>query len=129
MAYVAINSTLAKEWIPVTVKIPATGEYTFSLTNSSSVEELEGVFLIDYANGSVITNLIGNDYVFTAEEGTITDRFAINATYGGRETPTLIDAVQSGAIDSDKPIKFLFHEKVYILYQGIIYDAVGKKVK
>lgn len=128
MAYVAINSTLAKEWIPVTVKIPATGEYTFSLTNSSSVEELEGVFLIDYANGSVITNLIGNDYVFTAEEGTITDRFAINATYGGRETPTLIDAVQSGAIDSDKPIKFLFHEKVYILYQGIIYDAVGKKV-
>ncbi len=128
MAYVAINSTLAKEWIPVTVKIPATGEYTFSLTNSSSVEELEGVFLIDYANGSVITNLIGNDYVFTAEEGTITDRFAINATYGGRETPTLIDAVQSEAIDSDKPIKFLFHEKVYILYQGIIYDAVGKKV-
>lgn len=128
MAYVAINSTLAKGWIPVTVKIPATGEYTFSLTNSSSVEELEGVFLIDYANGSVITNLIGNDYVFTAEEGTITDRFAINATYGGRETPTLIDAVQSGAIDSDKPIKFLFHEKVYILYQGIIYDAVGKKV-
>lgn len=128
MAYVAINSTLAKEWIPVTVTIPAAGEYTFSLTNSSSVDELEGVFLIDYANGSVITNLIGNDYVFTAEEGTITDRFAINATYGGRETPTLIDAVQSGAIDSDKPIKFLFHEKVYILYQGIIYDAVGKKV-
>ena len=128
MAYVAINSTLAKEWIPVTVKIPATGEYTFSLTNSSSVEELEGVFLIDYANGSIITNLIGNDYVFTAEEGTITDRFAINATYGERETPTLIDAIESGAVDSDKPIKFLFHEKVYILYQGIIYDAVGKKV-
>ena len=129
MAYVAINETLAKEWIPVTVKIPADGEYTFSLMNSSTVEELDGVFLIDYANENTITNLIGNDYVFTAEEGTITDRFAINAIFGEREVPTIIDAVETSAIDSDKPIKFLYHEKVFILYRGVIYDAVGKKVR
>lgn len=129
MAYVAINETLAKEWIPVTVKIPANGEYTFSLMNSSTVEELDGVFLIDFANENTITNLIGNDYVFTAEEGTITDRFAINAIFGEREVPTVIDAVETSAIDSDKPIKFLYHEKVFILYRGVIYDAVGKKVR
>ena len=129
MAYVAINATLAKNWIPVTVKIPANGEYTFSLMNSSVVDELDGVYLIDYANGDVITNLIGNDYVFTAEEGTITDRFAINAIYGERETPTKVDALNSNKFDSDKPIKFLYHEKVYILYHGIIYDAVGKRVR
>ena len=129
MAYVAINSTLAKEWIPVTVKIPADGEYTFSLMNSSTVEALDGVFLIDYAKENTITNLIENDYVFTAEEGMITDRFAINAIFGEREVPTVIDAVETSAIGSDKPIKFLFHEKVFILYRGVIYDAVGKKVR
>lgn len=128
MAYVAINATLAKNWIPVTVNIPQAGEYTFSLTNSSIVDELDGVYLIDYGNGNKITNLIERDYVFTATEGTLTDRFAINAIYGERETPTAIDAVEGGLIDSDKPIKFLFHEKVFILYQGIIYDATGKRV-
>ena len=128
MAYVAINATLAKNWIPVTVNIPQTGEYTFSLTNASIVDELDGVYLIDYGNGNKITNLIERDYVFTAAEGTLTDRFAINAIYGERETPTAIDAVEGGLIDGDKPIKFLFHEKVFILYQGIIYDATGKRV-
>lgn len=128
MAYVAINATLAKEWIPVTVNLPADGEYTFSLTNSSTVDALDGVYLIDYKNENTITNLIDNDYVFTAEAGTISDRFAINAIYGERETPTGLDAIEIGTIDPDKPIKFLYHEKVYILYQGIIYDATGKRV-
>jgi len=128
MAYVAINETLARNWIPVTVKIPTEGEYTFSLMNSSIVEELEGVYLIDYANNEKVTNLIENDYVFTAQAGTISNRFAINAIVGPRDTPTSVDVLNGGTIDSETPYKFLYHEKVYILYQGVIYDAVGKKV-
>lgn len=129
MAYVAINEMLAKNWIPVIVRIPEDGEYTFSMSNISSIEDLEGVYLIDYANNEQVTNLIDANYTFTAEAGTISDRFAINAIVGERETPTGVDAVNSGLIDSDKPIKFLYHEKVYILYHGVIYDAVGKRVK
>ena len=128
MAYLAINPMLAQEWIPVTVNVPVDGEYTFSLTNSSVVEALEGIYLIDYAEGDKVVNLIDEDYTFNATAGNYTDRFSINAIVGERETPTAVDAVNGGLIDSDKPIKFLFHEKVYILYQGIIYDAVGKKV-
>ncbi len=129
MAYVAINEMLAKNWIPVIVRIPEDGEYTFSMSNISSIEDLEGVYLIDYANNEQVTNLIDANYTFTAEAGTISDRFAINAIVGERETPTGVDAVNGGLIDSDKPIKFLYHEKVYILYHGVIYDAVGKRVK
>ena len=129
MAYLAINKIFAQEWIPVSVRVPADGEYTFSMHEASIADELEGIYLIDYSNGDKITNLINEDYVFTAEAGTISNRFAINAKVGERETPTAVDVVNDGTIDPNVPIKFLYHEKVYILYQGVIYDATGKKVK
>lgn len=130
MAYVAINALLAQQWIPITVNIPAEGVYTYSLTNSSTVDELEGVYLIDYANENKVTNLINENYVFTAQAGTISNRFAINAIVGERETPTDIDVINGGGdINSDKPFKFIYHEKVYIYHHGAIYDATGKKVK
>ncbi len=131
MAYVAINSTLAREWIPVTVIIPAAGEYTYSLTASSEVEELEGVYLIDYSAGGTITNLIENNYTFTmTEAGTISERFAINAIVGERQLPTDIDVVNGGGdLNADQPFKFLYRDKVYIYHRGVIYDATGKRVR
>ena len=128
MAYVAINQTLAKQWIPITVKIPADGEYTYSLTRSSTVDALEGIYLIDYGNGDKITNLLEDTYQFEAEAGTISGRFAINAIFGERPVPTDIDIV-GGDINGSEPIKFLYHDKVFILHNGVIYDATGKKVR
>lgn len=130
MAYVAINETLAKEWIPVNVRIPADGEYTFSLHEASIAGELEGVYLIDYQNGDKITNLIEQSYTFSSTAGTINGRFAINAKVGERQTPTGIDAINAGGdINSDKPFKFIYHDKVYIWLNGVIYDTTGKRVK
>ena len=130
MAYVAINEMLAKEWIPVSVRIPADGEYTFSLHEASKVSELEGVYLIDYQNGDKVTNLIEQSYTFSSTAGTINGRFAINAKAGERQTPTGIDAINAGGdINSDKPFKFIYHDKVYIWINGIIYDTTGKRVK
>ena len=129
MAYLAINKVLAQEWIPVSVRLPQTGEYTFSLHEASVAGELEGVYLIDYTSNEV-TNLIENSYTFVAESGTISNRFAINATVGERQTPTDIDVVNGGGdLNSDRPIKFLYRDKVYIWHRGVIYDATGKKVK
>ena len=130
MAYVAINETLAKEWIPVSVRIPADGEYTFSLHEASIAGELEGVYLIDYQNGDKITNLIEQSYTFSSTAGTINGRFAINAKVGERQTPTGIDAINAGGdINSDKPFKFIYHDKVYIWLNGVIFDTTGKRVK
>lgn len=129
MAYVAINEMLAKEWIPVTVRIPAAGEYTYSLHDASIAGELEGVYLIDYETNTV-TNLIESNYSFVAAEGTIDDRFAINAIVGRHETPTDIDIINAGGdINSDKPVKFIYNDKVFILHNGVIYDSTGKKVR
>lgn len=128
MAYVAINETLAKEWIPVTVNIPADGEYTYSLTSYSEVNDLEGVYLIDYMNSNLVTNLIENDYTFVAEAGTSTNRFSINAKVGARDVPTDID-VTDAEKNSGKAVKFLYRDKLYIMRSGRIYDATGKQVK
>ena len=129
MAYLAINEQLAQEWIPVTIRIPTDGEYTFSMHEASVVGNLEGVYLIDYSNEQV-TNLIEEDYTFNTTSGTISGRFAINATAGQHETPTDIDIIQGGGdINSDQPFKFLYHDKVFIYHRGVIYDATGKKIK
>lgn len=129
MAYLAINEQLAQEWIPVTVRIPSTGEYTYSLARTSEIEDLEGVYLIDYTN-NVVTNLIENNYSFMATEGTIAGRFAINAIVGKHDTPTDIDIIHAGGdIKSNQPFKFIYNDKVFILHNGIIYDSTGKKVR
>lgn len=129
MAYLAINEELAKEWIPVVVRIPENGEYTYSLRTTSVVNELEGIYLIDYQTNTV-TNLIENNYSFTSEAGIIEGRFSINVIAGQRETPTGIDAINAGGdINSDKPFKFIYHDKVYIWINGVIYDTTGKRVK
>ncbi len=125
MAYLAINEELAKEWIPVSVRIPADGEYTFKMHEASVVGELEGVYLIDYANGDKVTNLLYENYTFTAEAGTDNSRFAINAVVGVHKTPTGLDI--SGT-DKDGPTKFIYHDKVYILHNNVIYDSTGKRV-
>ena len=129
MAYLAINSVLAQEWIPIIVRIPSCGEYTFSLHKASILGEVERVSLIDYSNGQ-ITNLMTDNYSFTSTSGTISGRFAINTVVGQRETPTDIDIIQGGGdLNSKEPFKFLYRYKVYIYHRGVIYDTTGKKVK
>jgi hypothetical protein len=75
-----------------------------------------------------VTILIEQDYTFVAEAGTLTDRFAINAVVGVRHDPQGVDAVDANT-DTTQPVKFLYRDKVYILHNGAIYDATGKKVR
>lgn len=127
MAYLAINQELAEQLIPVNVRIATTGEHIFLMHSASKVSELEGVYLTDYLTGDV-TNLLEDSYPFNAEAGTISGRFALNAKVGKRPVPTDLDIVD-GDIHGNQPIKFLYNDKVFILHNGVIYDATGKKVR
>ena len=127
MAYLAINQELAQEWIPVSVRIETEGEHTFSMHSASIVGELKSVYLTDYTTGAV-TNLLEDSYSFYSTAGTINGRFAINAKIGERPTPTELDIIRDGN-EGTGPIKFLYRHKVFILHQGMIYDATGKKVR
>lgn len=130
MAFLAVNSVLAQAWIPVTVRIPTAGTYTYSMHYASRVGELEGVYLMDYLTGQM-TNLLDNNYTFTIEAGTTDNRFALNAIVGERQLPTDMDVAEmtGGEVDTDRPVKFIYHDQVYILYRNCIYDATGKQVR
>lgn len=128
MAYVAIDKVLAQEPIPVSVRIPNDGEYTFSLHEASIVANLEGIYLIDHYEGNRETNLLEENYMFYSPAGTIADRFTINAKVGARDVPTDIDVTEAEK-NSGKAVKFLYRDKLYIMRSGRIYDATGKQVK
>ena len=124
MAYLAINEELAKQLIPVSVRIPADGDYTFRIHEASIADELEGIYLTDYQTNTV-TNLLYDSYTFNAVAGTDNARFAINAVIGKREVPTGVDISDS---NKDRPTKFIWNDKVYILHNNVIYDSTGKRV-
>lgn len=127
MAYLAINKELAQQYIPVSVRIETEGKHTFSMHSASKISELKSVYLIDFETGAV-TNLLESSYPFYSTAGTINDRFAINALVGPRDIPTDLDVISAGN-EGTGPIKFIYHDKVFILHEGVIYDSTGKKVR
>ena len=126
LAYVALSPELAKEWIPVIVRVPAAGEYTYSLKQSSKVSALEAVWLLDGLTGRK-TNLLTDEYTFhAAKPGTIKGRFSINAIVRGEETPTGVGYLPD---DDDKCVKFILNDHIYLRCNGMIYDMTGKTVE
>ena len=126
LAYVALNPELAKEWIPVIVRVPESGTYTYTLKESSSVPALEAVWLWDALTGTK-TNLLTDDYTFQVMgAGTITGRFSINAIVRPYSIETEIGNLIN---DDDKYMKFIYQNHIYIRYKGVIYDSTGKVVE
>ena len=66
-----------------------------------------------------------NNYLFTYEEGD-TNRFYISRQpLGAPAVATGVDNPREEA----KPRKFIYKDKMYILYNGRVFDATGKVVK
>lgn len=130
LAYNALSPDDAKQFIPIGYVASSAGEYTFSLDDNSDVNEIDHIYLTDYQE-SVTVDLMEQDYIFMTTSGKNESRFAINATLKEEtDTPTDIDIINGGGdLDGEKPIKFIYHDKMYIYHRGVIYDATGKKVR
>ena len=126
LAYNALSPTNAAEQIPIGYVVPTVGEYTFALDESSDIEDVEHIYLIDYET-SAITDLVTDVYTFTASEQKSDTRFAINVTLKSKES-TVTGLVNINK-DSEQSLKFIHNDKIYILHNGIIYDATGKFVE
>ena len=129
LAYNALSPDDAKQFIPIGYVAPSAGEYTFSLDDNSDVNEIDHIYLTDYQE-SVTVDLMEQDYIFMTTSGKNESRFAINATLKEEtDTPTDIDIINGGGdLNADAPQKFIYHDKMYILRNGVLYDATGKKV-
>ncbi len=125
MAYLAVDDETARTLIPLNLRTPAESEYTFSLRESSRVDDLEGLYLYDYENGAV-TNLLHDDYIFSAPAGAVENRFAINAIRQNK-APTDIDDGGGGRAIGDG-LKMLKDGHIYIIVNGTTFNAEGKEV-
>ena len=126
LVYNAMSKAESQSVIPIGFRAPADGEYTFSLNPRYANAPFERVDLIDYQTGE-LTNLMTSAYTFTTERTQNDSRFAINVT-PIKNTPTDID--NSGLINDETAIvrKVLIEDKLFIIRDGKMYDATGKRV-
>ncbi len=109
--------------VPVGVEVARAGRYTFSMPSEFSGT----VTLVDNFDGSR-TDLSLGDYSVTLPKGTIEDRFTLEINIA-RSTTTDIEGIEGGSIKDGKAHKFVRDGIMYILRDGVIYDARGARMK
>ena len=128
LAYNALSPLNAMEEIPLGYVVPTTGEYTFNLDERGDLDDIEHIYLLDH-DSSITTDLMEDIYTFTATEKKNDHRFAISVILKAEEeeeTPTHLETLEW---ENDHPYKFIYQDKMYILRNGVIYDAMGKQVQ
>lgn len=115
-----------QEWNAAGITPTQSGMYTFSATKVNT-NYVKSVLLKDlYSN--IEYDLLRNDVEIYLEPGTVDDRFLVKIVLQAEEDrPTALDEINAGI--NQKPEKFIYNDKMYIRYNGVIYDATGKKVK
>lgn len=110
--------------IPVGLEIPTAGEYTFAIPDGT---EGIGVILVDNV-ANTRTNLSALDYTVNLTTGTHDGRFVLeispihNATTG-------IEAVSDEGLEITGARKMIIDQKLYIVKDGKLFDATGKRVE
>ena len=108
--------------VPVGTDVKVAGTYRFTMPSDFSGT----VTLIDTETGTR-TNLAFGDYEVNLPKGTSNNRFLLEININ--KMPTAIDGVDGGSLKDGKAHKFIENGQMYILQNGIIYDAQGKRVK
>lgn len=97
--------------------------YTMSFSHMKSEHEL---LFFDSETNEVIDIYDGLEYTFNVEPNTtITDRFIIMER---EKTPEVTTAIEKAAANSIKVKKFIKDNQLYILKNGVLYNATGARV-
>ena len=110
--------------VPVGIVARKNGTYTISMPSNFSGT----VTLIDKFE-QTRTDLGLEDYEVYLESGTIDDRFELEINI--QNAPTAIDGASDGqgSLKDGKAHKFIMNDLLYILNDGVLYDARGNRVK
>lgn len=122
---VAYNKVaIESQTINIGLEIRKNGTYTFEMP-----ENVAGsIILIDRFDGTR-TNLNIENYEIYLNRGSYYDRFAIEINV--LDAPTAIDGAADGqgSLKDGKAHKFIMNDMMYIIRDGVLYDAQGKRVK
>jgi len=110
-----------KTIVPVGVVVKKTGDYTFSIPDGTNGI---GITLIDEETG-IRTSLSALDYTVELAAGDYTERFWLEIS-PVQQTPTDIEAVSG---QPSEVRKVLIDGILYIVKDGKMYDATGKRVE
>ena len=110
--------------VPVGLNVKKAGTYTFAMPNNFSGT----VTLIDTYT-ETRTNLAMGDYTVNLPKGVNNERFLLEININN--APTAIDGVTdgSGTLRDGKAHKFIMNGQMYILKNGELFDATGRRVK
>ena len=134
LSFIAVDKTTAASSIAVGFQVPSGGDYSLQLSDRAYVmaDAVEALYVTDHeVSPEVTTNLLDGAYTFHVNNAeTNNTRFTLSIRLAP-ETPTDIGNVPSEGMSAAnaKPQKFIYHDKLYILRNGVIYDATGKQVK
>ena len=107
--------------IPLGIYTPVAGVYTIAIDNNPT----EDVYLT--RNGIIVWNLSMSDYTFDFNAGTDTS-YALQVVRRINNTATGVDELDNDKRGTDFVEKIIVNGQLYILRDGMIYDAQGKKV-
>lgn len=127
LSWVALSPPLAERDMPIGYQVPQAGDYILSLSEKFNMGDVESVLVTDHGvTPELTTDLMINSYLFTVHQAeTNNERFTVSIKVREREDVTT--GVDGAAADS-RAQKFIYHDKMYILNHGILYDATGKRV-
>ena len=110
--------------VPVGVDIATAGEYTFRMPDGTEGMVVE---LIDYYTNTR-TNLLLFDYTVDLSAGTCNDRFALHIQPSKSGVTTNIDQINGGSMHHEGVQKYLIDGQLYIVREGVVYDAQGHRL-
>ena len=132
LSFIAVDKATAAGSIAIGYQVPAGGDYTLQLSDREyvMVDAIEALYVTDHeVEPEVTTNLLNGPYNFHVNNAEMNDtRFTMSIQLAPKVI-TDIDIVQDEGMRDTQPLKFLYHDKLYILRNGVIYDATGKKVR
>lgn len=131
MAFEAMTESTAATYIPLGYRAPKIGKYIFAINEEASkVSEVEAVYLTDNQTGVTDFDLLSSAYEFESNGELYNDsRFTIRIVLRDESSSTVTGVDNVLHFNSDYPYKFIYQDKMYILRNGVIYDAMGKQVQ
>ena len=131
MAFEAVTESTAAAYTAIGYRAPQTGKYMFAINEEASkLSEVEAVYLTDNLTGVTDFDLMSSIYEFESDNELYNDtRFTIHIVLRDESPGTTTGVGNLLHFNSEQPMKFIYQDKMYILQNGVIYDAMGKQVQ